>query len=181
MPISGPTATLAPFQRSCLNKWPPLWPRTLRTVSPLRKKSEPERESENNCLGLHVVTVYWCVPQVALIPYSGKLLREKTFTNFAVLWLFVKVFSTKFGGVVSFCVAQASNLWNFSPQKLSFSPICESFLPRKFPAIRYVTVPHNSQMWQSCVKIDYSVAYLIASHYSYLLANMYRYEFNSYM
>ena len=110
-----------------------------------------------------------------------KLLREKTFTNFVVLWLFVKVFSTKFGGVVSFCVAQASNLWNFSPQKLSFSPICESFLPQKFPAIRYVTVPHNSQMWQSCVKIDYSVAYLIASHYSYLLANMYRYEFNSYI
>ena len=33
---------------------------------------------------------------------SGKLLREKTFTNFEVLQLFVKIFSAKFGGVVSF-------------------------------------------------------------------------------
>ena len=31
------------------------------------------------------------------IPYSGKLLREKTSTNFAVLWLYAKVFFTKFG------------------------------------------------------------------------------------
>ena len=31
--------------------------------------------------------------------YSGKLSREKTFANFAVLWLFMKVFPTKFGGV----------------------------------------------------------------------------------
>ena len=30
------------------------------------------------------------------IPYSGKLSREKTFANFTVLWLFVKVFSVKF-------------------------------------------------------------------------------------
>ena len=30
------------------------------------------------------------------IPYSGKLSREKTFTNFVVLWLFAKVFSMKF-------------------------------------------------------------------------------------
>ena len=32
-----------------------------------------------------------------IIPYSRKLLREETFANFAVLWLFVKVISTKFG------------------------------------------------------------------------------------
>ena len=36
--------------------------------------------------------------------------------NFAVLWLFVKVFSAKFGGVVSFDAAQGTN-------------------PRKFPTI----------------------------------------------
>ena len=29
--------------------------------------------------------------------YSGKLSREKTFANFAVLWLYAKVFSVKFG------------------------------------------------------------------------------------
>ena len=34
------------------------------------------------------------------LPYRGKLSREKTFPNFKVLWLFTKVFSAKFGGVV---------------------------------------------------------------------------------
>ena len=40
-------------------------------------------------------------PVDTCIPYSGKLLREKTFTNFEVLWLLTKVFSANFGGVVS--------------------------------------------------------------------------------
>ena len=34
-----------------------------------------------------------------VISYSRKLLREKTFVNFKVLWLFVEGFSMKFGGV----------------------------------------------------------------------------------
>ena len=42
--------------------------------------------------------------------YTGKLSREKTFANFAVLWLFTKVCSAKFGSVASFSAAQASNL-----------------------------------------------------------------------
>ena len=42
--------------------------------------------------------------------YSGKLLSGKT-ANFTAFWLFVKVFSVKFGGVASsFCAAKASNL-----------------------------------------------------------------------
>ena len=69
---------------------------------------------------------------------SGKLLREKTFADFRVLWLFAKVFSTKFGGTLSFGVVQVSN-----PRKSYFSPICESFFPRKFPAIRYLSVPRS--------------------------------------
>ena len=31
------------------------------------------------------------------VPFSGKLSRVKTFANFAVLWLYAKVFSPKFG------------------------------------------------------------------------------------
>ena len=50
---------------------------------------------------------------VRKILYSGKLLREKTFANFVVLWLFTKVFSAKFGGVASFAVAIESNLRKF--------------------------------------------------------------------
>ena len=37
-----------------------------------------------------------------MILYDSKLLRKKNFVNFAVFELFVKVFSAKFGGVVSF-------------------------------------------------------------------------------
>ena len=52
----------------------------------------------------------------------------ENFRDFKVLWLFVKVFSVKFGGV-TFLAEQ------FSPQKLYFLPIHENFLPRKFPTI----------------------------------------------
>ena len=45
------------------------------------------------------------------IPYSRKLLREKTFTNFTVLWLFAKVLSVKFVGVAYFGAAKVSNPW----------------------------------------------------------------------
>ena len=47
------------------------------------------------------------------IQYTGKLSREKTLANFAVLWLFAKVFSAK----------------------IVFLTNRESFLPQKFPAI----------------------------------------------
>ena len=48
----------------------------------------------------------------------------ETFTNFAVLWLFVK-----FWGMAFFGVAKANNLRKFSPRKSYFSLIRESFLP----------------------------------------------------
>ena len=60
------------------------------------------------------------------------------FWEFAVLWQFAKVFFTKFGGVASFGTADLSNPRKFSPQKSYFSPNRESFLPRKFSAIRYL-------------------------------------------
>ena len=42
----------------------------------------------------------------------------------------------------TFGAAKASNLQSFSPRKSYFSPICESFLPWKFPAMQYYsTVP----------------------------------------
>ena len=71
-------------------------------------------------------------------PNSQKLSREKTFANFEVLWLFMKVFSVKFWGVPSFSTAKASNQWKFPPQIFLFS----SFLPRKFPTIQYLQT-HN--------------------------------------
>ena len=65
-----------------------------------------------------------CNERYMYVPYSGKLSKEKTFANFAVLWLYAKVFFVKFGS------------WHpFVRQKRA---IRESFLPRKFPAVRYM-------------------------------------------
>ena len=44
-----------------------------------------------------VLSYYTCSISIAIIPYSGKFSREKTFTNFADLMPFEKVFSTKMG------------------------------------------------------------------------------------
>ena len=56
--------------------------------------------------------------------YSGELLREKTFVNFEVLWLFAQILGRS---------AHWQHKWTihkkFSLQKLYFLPIHESFLP----------------------------------------------------
>ena len=47
------------------------------------------------------------------ILYSRKLLREKTFANFEVLWLFAEVFTfSKFGGVASFGSTSPLGVWH---------------------------------------------------------------------
>ena len=77
-----------------------------------------------------------------LIPYSGLLLWEKTFANFAFLWQFAKVFSTKIyfqairyrasgRGALGYC-----KFAKVFSAKIYFQAIRESFLPRKKPAIR---------------------------------------------
>jgi len=66
------------------------------------------------------------------VSYSAKLLREKTFANFAVLWVFAKVFFVKFGGrhplawqkqgirkSFSVKIVLFTNLQKFSPSKVS--------------------------------------------------------------
>ena len=65
---------------------------------------------------------------VLKMPYSGKLSREKTFVNFEDLWLFAKVFSAIFGGVVSIGGTYEHSVKVFSA-KIIFPPIHKSFLP----------------------------------------------------
>ena len=48
--------------------------------------------------GYHTAAIF-CIPSQQKVPYSGTLSREKTFADFAVLWLFAKILSAKFGGV----------------------------------------------------------------------------------
>ena len=84
-----------------------------------------------------------------LIPYSGKLSREKTFTNFAVLDLPTKVFSSKFGHAMHtydrFCI-----LLKFSLRNGHTYPVRKSFLPRKFPVIWHCTAcMYNVQHFMS--------------------------------
>ena len=71
--------------------------------------------------------------------FRGRKLRE--FHGFVPIYIFAKVlrkFSPWIWGMVSFGVAQVSNLQSFST-KIVFSSICESFLPQRFPAIWYET------------------------------------------
>ena len=73
-----------------------------------------------------------------LLPYSGKLSREKTFVNFVVLWLFVKFFSEKFGGVTPLALQKRAirknrifhqsvkvfSLKSFPPYGIVYTPVC---------------------------------------------------------
>ena len=73
--------------------------------------------------------------------YSGKLLSEKTIANFEVLWLFVQVLYTKFGGVASF---GGSSKQKFSPQK-SFSTNSRKFFSLEsfqlYGILRFLSLP----------------------------------------
>ena len=71
------------------------------------------------------------------VPYSGKLSREKTFTNFEVLQLFLKVFSLKLRGLASFGSDTSEQSVKVFSVKILFPPNREIFLPRKFLVIRY--------------------------------------------
>ena len=63
------------------------------------------------------------------ILHSGKISRENTFANFKVLWLFTKVFSTKFGGVASFSSTSKYFVKVFFHENLTFHQFTQvSFL-----------------------------------------------------
>ena len=77
---------------------------------------------------------------ILVIPYSGKLSREETFANFVVLRLCVKVFSAKFGGVVFFGAAKASNPRKFSLRKSIFHESTKVFSLKSFPLYGKFTI-----------------------------------------
>ena len=70
-----------------------------------------------------------CISELHYVPDSGKLSREKTFTNFAVLEPPAKVFSTKFGRTVPNYVRFWHSAKVFSA-KWPLLPIRESFLSK---------------------------------------------------
>ena len=70
---------------------------------------------------------------VRKILYSEKLLGERTFANFVVLWLFTKVFSAKFGGVHLLPWPNKSNVKDFSLESFPLYSILHSLAERKEP------------------------------------------------
>ena len=74
------------------------------------------------------------------VPYSGKLSREKTFMNFMVLWLCMKVFSAKFVAMVFFIMAKASNLRTLSLRKSYFHQFAKVLFLESFPLYGIILV-----------------------------------------
>ena len=69
---------------------------------------------------------------VRYILYSGKLSREKTFANFMVLWVSMKVFSAKFGVVWHSKNKQSTKIFSV---KIVFFTNSQKFSPSKVPAM----------------------------------------------
>jgi len=74
-------------------------------------------------------------------------LREKTFANFEVLWLFAKMFYAEFGAYIFWWQQQAID--ESLLHKNFFPPIRVSFLLQKFPALQRVFGPNRYQRYLS--------------------------------
>ena len=72
-----------------------------------------------------------------LLLYSGKLSREQTFTNFIVLWLFAKVFFTKFGDMTLFDTAKTIHK-SFLQESCIFHKFAIVFSLESFPLILHI-------------------------------------------
>ena len=89
-------------------------------------------------MSMCVYTCIWVCGGVAIIPYTGKLSREKTFQEFRSFVAICKSFLCKIWGCGVLWGGKVSNPRKFFLRKSYFSPIRESFRPRKFPAIWYL-------------------------------------------
>ena len=72
------------------------------------------------------------------VRYSGKLSRQKPFTNYEVSWLFPKIFTAKLKCMASFRGTN-KHFHKCFPEKIFFSTNL-----RKFPTIWYHTAVHTS-------------------------------------
>ena len=76
------------------------------------------------------------------LPYSEKLLREKTFANFAVLWLYAKVFSVKFGVWRPLAWQKRAIRESFLRKDRIFTNL-QTFSPSKVYCYTVMAQPHN--------------------------------------
>ena len=64
--------------------------------------------------------------------YSGKLLREKPFANFAVLWLSAKVFAAKVLGLGAFQCSKSEQSASFLRENRIFNQLAKVFSLESF-------------------------------------------------
>ena len=69
-----------------------------------------------------------------ILPYSGKLSREKTFVNFTVLWLFAKVFSGKLGACCPLAWQKRAIYKSFRRENCIFHQFVKVFVINKYVA-----------------------------------------------
>ena len=88
---------------------------------------------------VHYIIILWSKALASIqevLPYSAKLSRGKTFTNFVVWnhpWKFCPWnLGMPYPPMTGFSIPR-----KFSPRNGHLLPICESFLPQKFPTIQY--------------------------------------------
>ena len=78
------------------------------------------------------------------IPYSGKLTREKTFANFVDTCPFAKVFFANIACARNHTRCIVGIRESFIRETRMLAVFAKLFsLPRKFPAIRYISHKHN--------------------------------------
>ena len=68
-----------------------------------------------------------------------------------ISWFCCYCFLSEIWGHGVFGAAKVSNPRKFSPRKSYFSPICESVLPRKFPAVWYIQRCGRTLLVQHCI------------------------------
>ena len=92
------------------------------------------------------------------LPYSGKLSREKTFVNFAVLWLYAKVFSAKFGMWCPLARQKRTIRWSFLHENRIFTN-SGKFSPSKVFSLE--SFPHHCTCfwWRLTCFYESSFAY----------------------
>ena len=81
---------------------------------------------------------YMCMIQWLKIPYSGKILQDRTFADFTVCLTYAKIKSTNYNCVLILHDKPASA--KFYPRIFILGAIHEKFVLRKFPTIRYSIV-----------------------------------------
>ena len=104
---------------------------------------------------------------LASVQYTDITIYRETFKgeNFHEFRGFVAIFESflcKIWECDLIDAAQASNLWKFSPRKSYFSPIRTSFLPRKFPAIWYLSGMRSVAMCLASVQYTNIITQMFA-------------------